>query len=230
MDDIRATGDPFLSFNPILTRVLVFEPNPLLATSIRSGLELTGPFTTEACSGDFLEALAAFRPNIVVLDPAHLPGLPETYVSKISQRLPNCEVLAYVTESGRKSAQQCLAAGFVGAVSHARGIEGLVEALTVARLGGIYVDQCFAPTASSAAAETGDGEASSRLSERERFVLEHVARGFSNKEIAGKLGLSSKTVETYRSRGAGKLGLRRKSDIVQHALRSDWLGERPDRL
>lgn len=229
MEDIRATGDPSLSFNPILTRVLVHDPNPLLATSIRSGLELTGPFTTEACSGDLSEVLIAFRPNIVVLDPAHLPAPPETYVTEVTRRLPNCEVLAYVTESGRRAAQQCLAAGFVGAVSHGRGIEGLVEALTVARLGGIYVDQCFAPSASSSP-EAGRGEGSLRLSDRERFVLEHVARGFSNKEIAGKLGLSAKTVETYRSRASGKLGLRRKSDIVQHALRCDWLGERPDRL
>ena len=219
-----------MSFNPILTRVLVHDPNPLLATSIRSGLELTGPFTTEACSGDFMETLAAFRPNIVVLDPAHLPTPPETCVSEVTRRLPNCEVLAYVNGGGRKTAQQCLAAGFVGAVSHARGIEGLVEALTVARLGGIYVDQCFARAASSAATGTGRGDSSSSLSERERFVLEHVARGFSSKEIAGKLGLSAKTVETYRSRAAGKLGLRRKSDIVQHALRSDWLGDWPDRM
>ncbi|TNC50870.1 response regulator transcription factor [Rubellimicrobium rubrum] len=54
--------------------------------------------------------------------------------------------------------------------------------------------------------------------------MEHVARGFSNKEIAGKLGLSPKTIETYRSRAAGKLGLRRKTDIVQYALRNNWLG------
>ena len=63
------------------------------------------------------------------------------------------------------------------------------------------------------------------MSERERYVLEHVARGFSNKEIAGRLGLSVKTVETYRARAAVKLGLRRKSDIVQYALRNDWLAE-----
>ena len=221
-----------MSFNPILTRVLVHDPNPLLATSIRSGLELTGPFTTEACSDDFLGTLTAFRPNIVVLDPAHLPTAPEACLTEVTRRLPTCEVLAYVDGGNWRTAQQCLAAGFVGAISHGRGIEGLVEALTVARLGGIYVDQCFAPTATCSLdrVRTGKGETSSALSERERFVLEHVARGFSNKEIAGKLALSAKTVETYRSRAASKLGLRRKSDIVQYALRSDWLSERPDTM
>ena len=218
-----------MSFNPILTRVMIYDPNPLLATSIRSGLELAGPFTAQACSGDLLEALTLFRPNILVLDPAHLPCVPESWLAEVAACLPNCEVLAYVDADSRDAAARCLAAGFVGVVSQRQGIEALVEAVTVAKLGGIYVDQCFAPALSPAAAPEPVGRARSTgvLSERERYVLEHVARGFSNKEIAGRLGLSAKTVETYRARAAVKLDLRRKSDIVQYALRNDWLAEPP---
>jgi DNA-binding NarL/FixJ family response regulator len=128
----------------------------------------------------------------------------------------------------RGAALRCLAAGFVGAVSQGRGIEALVEAVMAAKLGGIYVDQSFAPSGPSGFGPEGPADdVLSPLSERERYVLEHVARGFSNKEIAGKLGLSAKTVETYRSRASGKLGLRRKSDIVQFALRNDWLAGQP---
>lgn len=213
-----------MSFNPILTRVMVYDPNPLLATSVRSGLQLGGPFTAQCCSDDLLENLVAFRPNILVLDPAHLPLDLDNWLAELAQRLPNCEVLAYVGADNRAAARRCLSAGFVGVVSQRQGIQTLLEAVTVARLGGIYVDQCFAPAVEpEAAAKTRSAEA---LSERERFVLEHVARGFSNKEIARELGLSAKTVETYRARAAGKLGLRRKSDIVQYALRNDWLAER----
>ena len=216
-----------LSFNPILNRVMIYDPNPLLATSIRSGLELAGPFTAQACSGDLLEALTLFRPNILVLDPAHLPCVPESWLAEVAACLPNCEVLAYVDADSRDAAARCLAAGFVGVVSQRQGFEALVEAVTVAKLGGIYVDQCFAPALSPAAAPEPVGRARSTgvLSERERYVLEHVARGFSNKEIAGRLGLSAKTVETYRTRAAVKLDLRRKSDIVQYAIRNDWLAE-----
>ena len=63
------------------------------------------------------------------------------------------------------------------------------------------------------------------LSEREREVLILLAWGYSNKEIAGKLRLSIKTVETYRVRLSEKLGLRSRTEIVQYALRQEWLNE-----
>jgi DNA-binding NarL/FixJ family response regulator len=216
-----------LSFSPILTRVMVYDPNPLLATSIRSGLELAGPFTAQACSSDLLENLTRFRPNILMLDPAHLPSTLETWLAEVRGRLPKCEVLAYIDGDNREAAARCLRAGFVGVVSQRQGIEALVEAVTVARLGGIYVDEGFAPTLSPVVEPepATRGRSADGLSERERYVLEHVARGFSNKEIASRIGLSAKTVETYRMRAADKLGLRRRSDVVQYALRSGWLAE-----
>ncbi len=218
-----------MSFNPILTRVLVYDPNPFLAESICAGIELCGPFTTKACCADLDEVLLAFRPNIVVVDPAHVPGGPEQGAAQVRRVLPNCDLLAYVDVGDRTAAARCLASGFSGAVSQGKGIETLVDALTVARLGGVYVDQCLSPSSLSHADLQGRQDVSSTgsLSERERFVLEHIARGFSNKEIAAQLGLSVKTVETYRSRAATKLGLRRKSDIFQFALRSDWLSAQP---
>lgn len=213
-----------MSFNPILTRVLIHDPNPLLAESICKGLDVYGPFTTKASSDDLSRTLPAFRPNVVVLDPRHLATAPEGVLSLIAAHLPNCEVLAYVGVGESAMALRCLAAGFAGAVSQSRGIEALVEALTVARLGGVYVDRAFAPGAMLSDGPPPPAGPQGALSSRERFVLEQVARGFSNKEIALRLGLSPKTVETHRSRAAAKLGLRRKSDIVQYALRNDWLG------
>ena len=52
-----------------------------------------------------------------------------------------------------------------------------------------------------------------------------LAWGYSNKEIAGDLDLSVKTVETYRVRISEKLGLRSRTEIVQYALRQGWLNE-----
>ncbi len=63
------------------------------------------------------------------------------------------------------------------------------------------------------------------LSERERDVLVLLAWGYSNKEIAAKLGLSVKTVETYKVRIGEKLGLRSRTEMVQYALRHGWLNE-----
>ena len=63
------------------------------------------------------------------------------------------------------------------------------------------------------------------MSEREKEVLTLLAWGYSNKEIAANLGLSTKTVETYRARISEKLGLRSRTEIVRYALRQGWLNE-----
>ena len=56
------------------------------------------------------------------------------------------------------------------------------------------------------------------LSERERQVLIQVARGYTNQRIADEVGLSVKTVESYRSRLMKKLGLKDRSDLVRLAI------------
>jgi DNA-binding NarL/FixJ family response regulator len=62
------------------------------------------------------------------------------------------------------------------------------------------------------------------LSQREREVLELVAQGFTNQQIADHLGLSVKTVETYRARLVEKLGLQSRAELVRYALDSGLFG------
>jgi DNA-binding NarL/FixJ family response regulator len=63
------------------------------------------------------------------------------------------------------------------------------------------------------------------LSEREAEVIKQVARGHTNQEIADRLGLSVKTVETYRARAMEKLGLANRAALVRYALEKGWLGD-----
>jgi DNA-binding NarL/FixJ family response regulator len=63
------------------------------------------------------------------------------------------------------------------------------------------------------------------LSKRERDVLYSVALGNSSKEIATKMGLSCKTVDTYKSRAMQKLDLSDRTSIVRYALENDWFNE-----
>jgi DNA-binding NarL/FixJ family response regulator len=64
------------------------------------------------------------------------------------------------------------------------------------------------------------------LSGRERDVLQLIARGFSNKEISIRLNISTRTVETYRSRFMRKLDLQNRVDIVRYALQQGWLEDK----
>ena len=63
------------------------------------------------------------------------------------------------------------------------------------------------------------------LAERETQVLRLIAWGQSNKEIAAQLGLSVKTVESYKATALDKLQLRSRTDILRHALANNWLAE-----
>ena len=68
------------------------------------------------------------------------------------------------------------------------------------------------------------------LSVRERDVLFLVARGFANREIADRLALSVKTVETYKHRAMLRLRLRRRRDLINLARRAGWLGDAAEPL
>jgi DNA-binding NarL/FixJ family response regulator len=61
------------------------------------------------------------------------------------------------------------------------------------------------------------------LSDRESAVLRLIASGYSNKEIAGQLSLSVKTVEAHKANAMRKLGLRGRIDIVKYAVLQGWL-------
>jgi len=61
------------------------------------------------------------------------------------------------------------------------------------------------------------------LSEREEEVLGLIAQGYSNKEIAARLRISTKTVETYKARSLEKLGLRSRVDIVKYPAQRGWM-------
>jgi two-component system response regulator NreC len=67
-----------------------------------------------------------------------------------------------------------------------------------------------------------------KLSEREWQVLRLLAMGYTNQQIAQRLFLSVKTVETYRSRIADKLGLKTRAELVKFALQHNLLAEEPD--
>lgn len=70
-----------------------------------------------------------------------------------------------------------------------------------------------------------DVPSSEALSEREEQVLNLIAWGYSNKEIAARLRLSVKTVETYKTRSLEKLDLRGRTGVVRYAVRRGWLAE-----
>ena len=101
----------------------------------------------------------------------------------------------------------------------------LLRAIRAVNQGAIYLDPAISEKALTNAAELAlaSGGESGELSRREEDVLQLVAQGFSNKQIAGQLEVSVKSVETYKARAAEKKGLHSRADIVRYGIKQGWL-------
>lgn len=105
--------------------------------------------------------------------------------------------------------------------------DDLIHAIRTVARGGTYLDPSLAGRVlgglvgrPAAGPPTGD-----RLSDREDEVLRLIARGFTNREIAARLDVSVKTVETHKARAMEKLGVDSRAGIVAHAIRAGWLSD-----
>ena len=101
----------------------------------------------------------------------------------------------------------------------------LLRAIRAVNQGAIYLDPAIAEKASMSAPEvmSASDSDSGELSRREEDVLKLVAQGFSNKQIAGELEVSVKSVETYKARASEKKGLHSRADIVRYGIKQGWL-------
>ena len=122
--------------------------------------------------------------------------------------------------------QQVVEAGAVGYVLKRAAGEELIGALRSVAAGNVCFDRTLAEQhlMNRKISHHGPGQHGElRPSPREEKVLRLVAWGYTLKEISGQLGVSMKSVETYRVRVCQKLGLQSRTDIVRFALRRGWL-------
>ena len=144
---------------------------------------------------------------------------------RVRRDFPHVKVLALTVHEERDYITQLLKAGASGYVLKRSPPEDIVKALRTIAGGDTYMDPLVSSTIVNAYL---DGESNSEstagaLSGREKTVLMRLAEGFSNKEIAAELGISVKTVETYRARVATKLGIRSRVEIIRYVTSQGWL-------
>ncbi len=181
----------------------------------------------EAADGLAAVALAAeLDPDVVVVD-VSMPGLTGAQVAtRLREVRPDHKVLALTVHEDGSYLRMLLEAGAAGYVLKRAAVGELVQAIRAVAAGGTYIDPAMAGVLGDFVRPTQDRDAPAvELSEREGEVVRLVALGFSNKEIAARLRISVKTVETYKARSMEKLGLKGRVDIVRYASRRGWLDE-----
>ncbi|TFL16179.1 helix-turn-helix transcriptional regulator [Jannaschia formosa] len=197
--------------------VLVHNQNTLLLNMLHDGLNRCDMFSVKTCMGDLPDlatAVAKHRPAVLLIEPRPDAEAIDEIARSVEDWLPGCVCVGYLPSARRNGAHRCLEAGFGAVVSHESDLTVVIQALTVTLQNGVFVDRPFVRP--EASADEG-------LSQREWLVLQQLARGFSDKEIAGRLNLSAKTVQTYKHRGLRKLGFHRKHQVVEYAINNDWL-------
>jgi len=183
----------------------------------------------EAANGK--EALAQaleLNPDVVVMDLSmpELNGLQAT--ERLKTARPEIKVVALTAHEDEGYLSLLCRAGASGYVLKRSAGEELIEAIGVVARGGLHFEAALVSKAlarQATGAPAGRKAVAADLSAREKEVLTRLAWGYSNKEIAAGLGLSVKTVETYKVRVSEKLGLHSRTQMVQYALRQGWLNE-----
>lgn len=188
-------------------------------------MEVTG----EAGDGNVAcELVPGLQPDVVVMD-VSMPGMSGAKATEQLRRTcPGVKVLALTVHEDKGYLRQLLEAGVAGYVLKRAAAEELIRAIRTVAAGGVYLDPALAGTVVGGFVRKPAGKGvleGNDLSDREAEVVRMVAAGHSNKEIAGRLVLSVKTVETYKARSLEKLGLHSRADLVRYALGRGWLQE-----
>jgi DNA-binding NarL/FixJ family response regulator len=155
-----------------------------------------------------------------------MPGMNGLVATRaLRQYLPSTAIVTLTRHSDDAYVQELLRAGVSGYVLKQSAPTELLQAIRAAAAGGQHLDSTL--TARMTARVLGRADKLKRpvatLSERESEVLRLIASGYSNKEIAGQLSLSVKTVEAHKANAMRKLGLGGRIDIVKYAVLQGWL-------
>jgi DNA-binding NarL/FixJ family response regulator len=218
--------------------VLLADDHAVLRAGLRMLINAQPDMEVVGEAADSTEALAkvrALKPDVLTLDLTMPGGSSIKLIERLREECPRTRVLVLTMHDDPAYLRAVMAAGGSGYVVKTAADAELLNAIRAVCEGRIVVDLKLPKSATPppVGRDAGPGPARpagfASLSAREREVLTLLVQGHTNPEMADRLFLSVKTIETYRARIADKLGLRTRADLVRYALEIGLLGaERTD--
>jgi two-component system response regulator NreC len=203
--------------------VVLADDHAAVRRSLRLMLEREEEVEVIGAASDpsgMMQQVHARLPRVLILDLGLPNGSSIQAIRRLRAQAPRTKVVVTTTEESPLFAQQALDAGAIGIVLKDNVDGELPTAIRRAARGDEYVSPRVAAGLDAVRrAVGGDG-----LSPRETEVLRLIALGHTNPEIAAKLHLSRRTVETHRARIHRKLGLTTRAELVQFSLRRGLIG------
>jgi DNA-binding NarL/FixJ family response regulator len=209
-------------------RILVADDHQVVRTGLRALLESkTGwQVCAEASNGrEAVEKAGQLKPDVAVLD-IGMPLLNGVEATRQIRKLsPQTEILILTMHDSELLVQEVLSAGAHGYILKDDADRNLVAAVDALRRHKPYLSSRVSEAVSSPGGHAGDSGVSSqnprnRLTPREREIVQLLAEGKSNKEVAGYLGISVKTAETHRANIMLKLDFHSITELVRYAVRN----------
>ena len=207
-----------------MKKIIIIDDHPLM----RKGLALSLDSETDlkvvgqaADAEEGLDMLEQLKPDVAIVD-ISLPGMSGLELIKHIQAMhPDVRSLVVSRHDEALYAERAIRAGARGYVMKLEAGDEIVKAVRRVLAGGIYVSEEINERLLMGLASGRDELAQSPLevlSDRELEVFELSGRGMATREIAEKLHLSVKTVESYRARIKEKLNLKTAAELMQHAV------------
>jgi DNA-binding NarL/FixJ family response regulator len=206
-----------------MIRVLLVDDHELFRSALRVRLEQEEGITPvgEAATAEQAVSKArALQPDMVLLDLMLPHGSGYDAIPNILAGSPATRVVVVSSQTQPSAVRQAIAAGACGYVPKRASHSELLQAIRRVAAGQSYVD----PDLGAHLVRGDESPALGPISERERDVLHLLALGYTNQEIATKLYISVRTVDTHRAHIMRKLSLNTRAELVLFALANGLIG------
>ena len=205
-------------------RLLLVDDHPIVREGIKSALSTrkTISIVGEASTGE--EALSKalkLEPDVILMD-INMPGMSGLEASRrLRKSIPDAKILALTMHENREYILEMSQLGARGYVFKDSSPSELLRAIEAVHAGEFF----FSPRASQYLLKAflrneqeSANFSSTSLSQREKDVLQLIAEGFKTREIANRLGVTDRTIETYRRRLMTKLSVHSVAGLIKHAI------------
>jgi len=209
-------------------RVLVADDHTLVRESLVNVLDASGVCTVVAQAADGLAAVEKalqVRPDVAIVD-ISMPGLNGIeVVRRLHAELPETRTLVLTMHEDEEYVLHVVRAGAAGYLLKDSPISELINAVKQLHAGRAHFGAAAARVLANQVQkpEGAAGDPYGRLTPREREVFHMIVEGRTSKEIAARLGISTKTAENHRASVLDKLDARNTADVVRYAVRRGLL-------
>lgn len=209
-------------------RIVIADDHPIVLAGLRNLIRAIAEFNLAGEAMNGAAALTLIReksPDIAVVD-ISMPGLNGISLTKcLVDEASAAKIIVLTVHEDRAYINHAFQAGVQGYVLKRSLSDNLIQAIRTVATGQKYLDPTISAqliNSTDTSGKKSDPVTVAKLTERESEVLHLTALGQTNKEIAARLQVSMKSVETFKARGMKKIGLRTRADIVRYGVTEGW--------